>query len=91
MDVKAINSAIVTGTFTNDQLSSILDAVKFARARLGDQIKFTVRAGSQVQFTSNKTGQTYRGTVEKMAIKFATVNTGQGRWKVPASMLTVVA
>jgi hypothetical protein len=91
MNVSQINSAIIQGTFTNDQLNSILDAVKFARSRLAQQIKFTVRAGAEVKFTSSKNGVTYTGTVEKMAIKFATVKTAQGRWKVPANMLTVVA
>jgi hypothetical protein len=91
MNVSQINSAIIQGTFTNDQLNSMIDAVKFARSRLAQQIKFTVRAGAEVKFTSSKNGVTYTGTVEKMAIKFATVKTAQGRWKVPANMLTVVA
>ena len=30
---------------------------------------------------------TYSGTVEKIAVKFITVNTGTGRWRVPANML----
>jgi hypothetical protein len=34
---------------------------------------------------------TYTGTVDKIAIKFVTVRTQQGLWKVPASMLEVVA
>ena len=90
MNVSQINSAIIQGTFTNDQLNSILDAVKFARSRLAQQIKFTVRAGAEVKFTSSKNGVTYTGTVEKMAIQFATVKTAQGRWKVTSNMLTVV-
>jgi hypothetical protein len=32
---------------------------------------------------------TYKGTVEKIAQKFVTVNTGSGRWKVPANMLVI--
>ena len=91
MNVSQINTAIIQGTFTNEQLNSMIDAVKFARSRLAQQIKFTVRAGAEVKFTSSKNGMTYTGTVEKMAIKFATVKTPQGRWKVPANMLTVVA
>ena len=91
MNVSQINTAIIQGTFTNEQLNSMIDAVKFARSRLAQQIKFTVRAGAEVKFTSSKNGMTYTGTVEKMAIKFATVKTAQGRWKVPANMLTVVA
>jgi hypothetical protein len=65
--------------------------VKFARSRLTNQIKFQVRKGSSVKFTSAKNGVTYQGTVEKVAIKYATVNTNLGRWKVPMNMLEVVA
>jgi hypothetical protein len=89
--VQEINSAIIQGTFTNDELTSMIDAVKFARSRLTNQIKFQVRKGSSVKFTSAKNGMTYQGTVEKVAIKYATVNTNLGRWKVPMNMLEVVA
>ncbi len=87
MDVKQINTAIVTGTWTNDELSSMIDAVKFARGQLTQRAKFSLKLGGQVKFTSQKTGMTYTGSVEKIAQKFATVNTGAGRWKVPMNML----
>ena len=90
MDVKQINSAIMFGTWSNDQLASMIDAVKFARNQLTQSTKRALRVGDSVQFTSNKNGMTYTGRVEKIAIKFVTVNTGQGRWKVPANMLTAV-
>ena len=87
MNVSQINTAIIQGTFTNDELTSMIDAVKFARSKLTNRVKFTISNGSKVKFTSSKNGITYSGTEEKMAIKFATVNTGQGRWKVPMNML----
>lgn len=87
MNVSQINTAIIQGTFTNDELTSMIDAVKFAKSKLTNRVKFTISNGSKVKFTSNKNGMTYSGTVEKVAIKFATVNTGQGRWKVPMNML----
>jgi hypothetical protein len=87
MNVSQINTAIIQGTFTNDELHSIIDAVKFARSKLAQQIKFTVRPGTAVKFTSNRNGRTYTGTVEKVAIKFATVNTQMGRYRVPMNML----
>jgi hypothetical protein len=87
MNVSQINTAIIQGTFTNDELMSMTDAVKFARSRLVSKVKFTISNGSKVKFTSNRTGMVMSGTVEKVAIKFATVNTGQGRWKVPMNML----
>ena len=90
MDIKAINSAIITGVWTNDQLTSMIDAVKFARARLTETTKRGLRIGDNVNFTSSKTGQNFTGVVMKIAIKYVTVRTVQGLWKVPANMLTVV-
>ena len=87
MNIQTINSAIISGTWSNDELTSMIDAVKFARTRLASQVKFTICKGATVKFTSSKTGMVVAGTVEKVAIKFATVNTPQGRWKVPMNML----
>lgn len=88
MNVQAINTALITGTFTNDELSSVIDAVKFARARLTQTTKFSLKVGDSVEFTSTKTGITLQGTVTKIAIKYVTVRTPQGLWRVPAAMLT---
>lgn len=85
--IQQINSAIMFGTWSNDELSSMIDAVKWARARLTEETKRALRLGDAVKFTSQKTGLTYQGKVEKIAIKYVTVNTGAGRWKVPANML----
>jgi hypothetical protein len=46
--------------------------------------------GDNVEFTSSKTGRAMRGFVTKVAIKYVTVNTGMGMWRVPANMLTRV-
>jgi small-conductance mechanosensitive channel len=90
VDIKAINSAIITGVWTNDQLSSMIDAIKFARARLTETTKRGLRLGDNVNFTSSKNGQNVTGVVMKIAIKYVTVRTVQGLWRVPANMLTVV-
>jgi hypothetical protein len=87
MSIQTVNAEILAGQFTNEQLSSIIDAVKFARARLTEQTKRSLKLGGTVQFNSNKTGLTLRGTVDKIAIKFVTVRTPQGLWRVPANML----
>jgi hypothetical protein len=87
MNVSQINTAIIQGTFTNTELTSMIDAVKFARSKLTNRVKFTISNGSKVKFTSAKNGITYSGTVEKVAIKFATVNTQAGRYRVPMNML----
>jgi hypothetical protein len=90
MNIMDINTAILQGGWTNDQLSSIIDAVKFARARLTEQSKRSLRLGTTVQFTSTKNGIRYAGTVQKIAIKYITVSTAKGLWRVPANMLEVV-
>jgi small-conductance mechanosensitive channel len=90
MNITQINTAILQGGWTNDQLTSIIDAVKFARARLMEQNKRALRLGDRVSFRSSKTGMTVTGTVNKIAIKFVTVSTAQGLWRVPANMLSPV-
>ena len=87
MSIQTVNAEILAGNFTNEQLSSVIDAVKFARARLTETNKRSLRLGSTVKFTSMKNGMTYNGVVDKIAIKFVTVRTPQGLWKVPANML----
>jgi hypothetical protein len=87
MSIQTVNAEILAGNFTNEQLSSIIDAVKFARARLTEQNKRSLRLGGVVKFTSTKSGITMQGTVDKIAIKFVTVRTPQGLWRVPANML----
>jgi hypothetical protein len=90
MNVKQINTALITGTFTNEELTSVIDAVKFARAQLGQQTKRALRVGDSVNFTSTKTGQNVTGIVTKIAIKYVTVRAHTGLWRVPANMLTKV-
>lgn len=90
MNISQINSAIIQGEFTNMQLNSIMDAVKYARARLAESTKRSLMLGDNVSFVSTKTGQTMTGHVTKIAIKYVTVRTLGGLWRVPANMLTLV-
>jgi hypothetical protein len=87
MDVNAINSAIMFGKLTNTELSSVIDAVKFARSQLTKQNKRAFQLGDSVKFTSNRNGLTYVGTVRKVKIKYILVNTPGGLFNVPANML----
>jgi hypothetical protein len=90
LTIQQINTAIITGTWTNDQLSSMIDAIKYARAQLTKQSIRAITLQSNVEFTSSKSGRTMRGFVKKIAQKYVTVDTGAGLWRVPANMLTVV-
>jgi hypothetical protein len=87
ISIKDVNSAIMFGNFTNDELTSIIDAVKYARTQLTQRAKRSLMLGDTVKFTSNRNGHTYTGTVRKIAIKFVTVDTGRLLFKVPANML----
>jgi hypothetical protein len=90
MNIMQINTAILEGGFTNNELTSIIDAVKFARARLTEQSKRSLTIGDNVNFTSSKTGRNVTGVVTKIAIKYVTVKTIQGAWRVPANMLSKI-
>ena len=91
MNIMQINTAILQGGFTNDQLTSIIDSVKFARARLTEQNKRSLTIGDNVHFNSTKLkGAGVTGVVVKIAIKYVTVKTVTGLWRVPANMLTVI-
>jgi hypothetical protein len=90
MDIKQINSAIMFGTWTDTELGSMIDAIKFARTSLQKQNIRAITLNSNVEFTSTKMGRTMRGFVHKIGHKYVTVNTGAGLWRVPANMLRIV-
>ena len=87
-EISAINGAILAGNFTNEQLNSIGDAIRFARAQLGQQTKYTLSVGTKVKFTSSRTGMEVSGDVQKINRKFIIVKSGMTNWRVPASMLS---
>ena len=90
LTIQVVNKAIMLQEWTNTELSSMIDAVKWNRERLAKRVKYSIMVGDNVEFTSSKTGRLTRGFVTKIAIKYVTVNTGMGMWRVPANMLTVV-
>ena len=91
MDIKAINTAIITGTFTNADLDSIQDAVKFAKSRIASQLSCTLLKGSKVTLSHAKLGGRVTGTVLKVKIKKADVKLDSGMiYTVPLAMLTAV-
>jgi hypothetical protein len=88
--VQEINQAIMFSELSNVELSSIIDAVKWKRATLAKLTKASLMLGDTVSFTSSKTGMTMTGHVTKIAIKYVTVKTLGGLWRVPANMLAKV-
>lgn len=85
--IQDVNSAIMFGDFTNEQLNSIVQAVKYRRTQL---TKAKVRSfwnGDTVKFVHPRTGQVHIGVVSKVKIKNVTVREGNTNWNVPANML----
>lgn len=89
MDIKAINSAIITGSFTAAELTSIGEAVKFARARVASSLIGQLKKGAQVRFTGRQ-GMKLTGTVRSMGTKNVVVDTSNGVWRVSATLLEVI-
>jgi hypothetical protein len=93
--IQQVNQAIMFGNFTNDELNSIGDAIKFARAQIAKQNKREMGVGSVVKFTNSRTGMIVTGTVKKVNRKYILVTEQKSgslfgsTWRVPASMLSV--
>ena len=85
--IQEVNQSIMFGDWTNVELMSMIDAVKWRRATLAKLTKASLSIGDNVNFTSSKTGMNVTGVVTKIAIKYVTVKTAQGLWRVPANML----
>ena len=88
VSIQDINLTILSSGFTNEQLTSITDAIAFARGQLAKRNVFTLRAGAKVQFTSSSQGRVIVGEVKKVNRKFVIVREGMMNWRVPANMLT---
>jgi len=90
MDIKQINSAIIAGDFTAEQLESIRDAVKFAAAKTARNVGFALKIGSDVKITHAKLGGMVIGKVRKIKLKKADVfiPSKNVTYNVPLSMLT---
>lgn len=92
--IQQINSTIMFGELTNDNLDSIIAAIKYRRAQITQQNKRAFRVGDAVKFRNSRTGGMTLGTVKKINIKYILVSepsrTGgvfTSTWRVPANML----
>jgi hypothetical protein len=90
MNIRQINSEIMHGNWSNEELTLMIEAIKWRRAQLAKSVKNQLRLGAQVSFNSTKLGGPVTGTVESIKVKFATVNTNRGRWRVPINMLETI-
>jgi len=85
MNVSEITASIINGNFSHNDLSTIIEAVKFARSQNARQAARTLQIGESVAFNGRNGYVT--GTLESIKIKNAVVKTAQGRYRVPLSML----
>jgi hypothetical protein len=90
MNITDINTNIMTGVWSNEELRSMADAVTYARQQLNRRKMREVGQGDTVKFYSTRRGTWQTGTVIKIAIKNVTVQVGNLLWKVPANMLELV-
>jgi len=90
MTTAQICRIIEHGQLNDQDLNSVITAVKYARRTLQRKVTSSLMVGDNVEFASSKTGRVMRGHVTKIAIKYVTVNTGLGMWRVPANMLAKV-
>ena len=90
MDVLTLRSHILNKGYSNEDLNLLSDSIRTARARLVNEVKSGLSIGDNVNFTSSRTGKNITGVVEKIAVKYVTVRTVEGGWRVPANMLTAV-
>ncbi len=93
LSIQDVNSAIMFGSFSHEELESVASAVKFRRTQLAKAVKRSVTKGATVKFYNTRHLREMVGTVQKVAIKYITVAElppHNRLWRVPASMLTVV-
>ena len=90
MTTAQICRIIEHGQLNDQDLNSVITAVKYARRTLQRKVTSSLMVGDNVEFASSKTSRVMRGHVTKIAVKYVTVNTGLGMWRVPANMLSKV-
>ena len=90
MDITTLKSAIMLNGYSNNELNQLGEAIRYARSQLTQQVKRSICIGDNVNFVDNRSGTNYTGAVTKIAIKYVTVRTVKGLYRVPAGMLTVV-
>lgn len=89
MTAQEIVRAIVSGTFTAEEVRSFYDAYRFASGQLSQRNTFALRRGQAVKFTG-RGGAVITGVVDDVKVKNVIVKVANTRYRVPASMLTTV-
>jgi hypothetical protein len=88
LSINEVNSAIMHQEWTNDQLNSMVMAIKYNREQLARRTVWSLTLGATVKFVHNRTGRLHIGTVTKINRKKVIVREGKTDWTVPAAMLS---
>tara|TARA_R110002051_G_scaffold229348_1_gene291359 strand:+ start:111 stop:383 length:273 start_codon:yes stop_codon:yes gene_type:complete len=72
----------------NEEVNEIAELIRIRKEMLSKQKMNEMNVGDKVFFMSK--GSKVNGTIRKKNIKRIVVDTDQGGWNVPASMLTLV-
>lgn len=88
MQLTDIIRSIRNSSLSNDDLTMIIEAVKYRRTLNAQAVRRSVNIGDTVQF-NGRNGLT-QGVLEQVKIKKAIVKVGLTRWNVPLSMLEAV-
>lgn len=96
LSIQDVNTAIMFGDFTDEQLRSIASAITYRRNQILKANKREMTVGSKVKFVGRQ-GRTVVGEVTKINRKFIIVKEqpiGNSifatNWRVPGNMLELV-
>lgn len=89
MNLDQVIKEIRGNTWTNDEITQIIQAAVNARETLGRTVRHGLRPGVSVSYTSSRSGQKTLGRVERLGIKNTVVRTHLGLVRVPNNMITV--
>ena len=87
MSVNHIVTELLSGTLTNDDIEQVTQALKYARAQVGREVKRQLSPGASVKFYYPKQNFYIAGTVNRIKQKYVLVDTPKGRYNVPANLL----
>jgi hypothetical protein len=87
MNVDQIVTELMSGALTNDDIEQVAQALKYARAQVGREVKRQLAPGASVKFYHPKQNFYIAGTVNRIKQKYVLVDTAKGRYNVPANLL----
>ena len=87
MSVNQIVAELMSNTLTNEDIEQVAQALKYARAQVGREVKRQLVPGASVKFYHPKQNFYIAGTVNRIKQKYVLVDTPRGRYNVPANLL----